>query len=155
MIIRKAELTDKVSIFQALDRFREDCIFQITGDIVESNYATNNIKTDYFEKYILNSNYICYLLFDETTLCGIITGYICPMLRIGKYRAEVEEFYIIPKYRGKDNANMLMDKFVSWAKDYGAVKVNLESDNEFIRAHGFYKNYRFVSKAKRFILEIR
>lgn len=47
-----------------------------------------------------------------------------------------------------------MDAFFEWCESNGAVKVNLESDNELERAHGFYKKYGFESKAKRFVKKL-
>lgn len=88
------------------------------------------------------------------SVVGIITGYLCPMLRSGEMRAEVEEFFIKKEFRGKNNAKNLMDAFFSWCESKQVTKVNLESDNDLLRAHSFYKKYGFETKAQRFVKKL-
>jgi len=154
MIIRTATKTDKIAILNLLDEFRSDCIEQITDKKGFSNTAING-GTKLFDKALENENYyISVLVNDENDIIGIITGYTCPMLRSGEYRAEVEEFFIKNKYRGSGNANKLMDSFFTWCKSKNVSKVNLESDNQLKRAHSFYMKYGFETKAQRFIKKI-
>ncbi len=151
MNIQRANLDDKTEVLQLLDEFRADCIFQTTGEKGHSDSAVKQGEKIY-EELLNRQDYGIFVAVDEElTLVGIITGYLCPMLRSGSYRAEVEEFFVKEKYRGQGLAKKLMDAFFDWCKEHGVVKVNLESDNELSRAHGFYTKYGFESKAKRFI----
>ena len=90
----------------------------------------------------------------DSKVVGILTGYLCPMLRNGKVRAEVEEFFVQKEYRGNGNAQKLMDAFFEWCKANNVQKVNLESENELKRAHSFYKNYGFETQAQRFVKKL-
>lgn len=154
MIVRKAKSVDKDVILELLDEFRTDCIEQITGKPAKSNTARNG-GTKVFETLLSRSDYNILLLIDSTSeVVGIITGYLCPMLRSGKLRAEVEEFFVKKKSRGNGNAKMLMDAFVSWCKSQDVQKINIESENGLYRAHSFYKKYGFETKAQRFIKKI-
>lgn len=154
MIVRKAELVDKVAVLELLDEFRGDCMEQITGKPSLSNTARTGGAL-VFETLLSRSDYNILLLIDPSSgIVGIITGYLCPMLRGGKMRAEVEEFYVKKNSRGNGNAKMLMDAFFSWCKSHNVQKVNLESENGLDRAHSFYKKYGFETKAQRFIKKL-
>ncbi|MFZ1720992.1 MAG: GNAT family N-acetyltransferase [Microgenomates group bacterium] len=152
--IRIAKQSDKDEILRLLDEFREDCIFQITGEEGHSDSAVKHGE-NLFEVLLTLQDYGIFVAVDEeNTIVGIITGYLCPMLRSGSYRAEIEEFFVKSGYRGKGIANELMDAFFDWCNEKGVKKVNLESDNELLRAHGFYKKYGFETKAQRFVKKI-
>lgn len=94
MTLRKAKLEDKGKVLETLDNFRSDCILQITRQPSESNTA----RTGGYEMYDLlleRADYIIFLLENESSeIVGIITGYLCPMLRSGQLRGEVEEFFV-------------------------------------------------------------
>ncbi|EKE05894.1 MAG: hypothetical protein ACD_19C00164G0002 [uncultured bacterium] len=151
MNIRPAKITDKETVLAILDEFRADCMEQTTGKPGESNSArTEGAKV--YESLLARDDYALLLLEDEDSkIVGIITGYLCPMMRNGGVRAEVEEFFVQKNSRGNGNAKLLMDAFFEWAKSHNAQKVNLESDNDLKRAHGFYTRYGFETKAQRFV----
>lgn len=154
MVIRNAKSADKDSILELLDEFRTDCTEQLTGKPEESNTA-RTAGAKIFGDLLSRPDYCILLLVDSNSeIVGIITGYLCPMLRSGQMRAEVEEFFVKKKHRGNGNAKMLMDAFFSWCKSHKVKKVNLESENGLNRAHGFYKKYGFESKAQRFIRKL-
>ena len=153
-VVRRAELADKDVILALLDEFRSDCSEQITGHFVESTTARNAGQSIY-ESLLSRNDYCIYLLaHSNLKVVGVITGYLCPMLRNGGVRAEVEEFFIQKAYRGGGNALKLMDAFFDWCKKCKVQKVNLESENLLDRAHHFYKKYGFETKAQRFIKKI-
>lgn len=154
MMTRPAKSNDKDVVLKLLDEFRTDCIEQITGKPGLSNTARTG-GTKVFDILLSRSDYHILLLIDSNSeVVGIITGYLCPMLRSGKMRAEVEEFYVKKKSRGNGNANMLMDAFIFWCKSHDVQKVNIESENDLRRAHGFYKKYGFEIKAQRFVKKL-
>lgn len=151
MNVRRPELKDKNVILALLDEFRTDCIEQITGKPAESHTARTD-GSKIFETLLSRSDYCIFLLEDSNLeAVGIITGYLCPMLRSGQMRAEVEEFFIRKTNRGNGNAELLMNTFFDWCKSHNVQKINLESDNQLERAHGFYKKFRFENKAQRFV----
>ncbi|MFA5894806.1 MAG: GNAT family N-acetyltransferase [Candidatus Shapirobacteria bacterium] len=154
MNIRPATQIDKETVLAILDEFRSDCIEQATGKPGESNSArTEGAKV--YESLLARNDYGIFVLENETSkIVGIITGYLCPMMRNGGVRAEVEEFFVQKTSRGNGNAKMLMDAFFEWAKSKNAQKVNLESDNDLKRAHGFYTKYGFEMKAQRFVKKL-
>lgn len=152
--VRNAKLADKDTVLELLDEFRVDCTEQITGKTVESNSA--RIGGNKVYKSLLSRPDYCILLLvsPSSEVVGIITGYMCPMLRSGEMRAEVEEFFIKKENRGNNNAKKLMDAFFDWCKLHNVQKVNLESDNYLHRAHSFYIKYGFEIKAKRFVKKL-
>ena len=154
MTVRSATPSDQAAVLTLLDEFRSDCIQQITGQIQESNTAREGGTTVY--KSLLSRPDYCILLLENEhrELVGIITGYLCPMLRNGGVRAEVEEFFVQQASRGNQNATKLMDAFFHWAKSHHVQKINLESDNELKRAHTFYTKYGFETNAQRFVKKI-
>jgi GNAT superfamily N-acetyltransferase len=154
MFVRRAKPTDKDAVLVMLDEFRADCIEQITGKPSGSHTAREG-GTHIYESLLSRSDYCIFLLEDSISeIVGVLTGYLCPMLRSGEVRAEIEEFFVQKEFRGDGNAQKLMDAFFDWAKVHQALKVNLESDNELLRAHGFYKKYGFETKARRFVKNI-
>lgn len=154
MKISSATQQNMTEVLELLDEFREDCIFQITGEKSSSTSAVQN-GSNLYNELLNREDYGIFVAIDEDNkISGIITGYLCPMLRSGEYRAEVEEFFVKTKYRGQNIAKDLMNTFFDWCSKKGVKKVNLESDNDLLRAHGFYTKYGFESKAKRFIKKI-
>ncbi|MBI5151618.1 MAG: GNAT family N-acetyltransferase [Candidatus Pacebacteria bacterium] len=154
MMIRHAKITDKEIVLKLLDEFRSDCAEQITGEYVESHTAREGGRLLY-ESLLSRNDYGIFLLVDlHSKVVGVITGYLCPMLRNGGVRAEVEEFFVQKEHRGNGNAKKLMDAFFAWCKMNQVRKVNLESENKLNRAHSFYKKYGFETKAQRFIKKL-
>jgi GNAT superfamily N-acetyltransferase len=154
MIIRNASLSDKSVVLELLDDFRADCIEQITGKPGVSNSARTG-GANIFKTLLTRSDYCVLLLIDSNSnAIGIITGYLCPMLRNGEVRAEVEEFFNKKEYRGQNHAKELMNAFFSWCESMKVKKVNLESDNDLHQAHNFYQKYGFEIKAQRFVKKI-
>lgn len=152
--VRHAGLGDKEAVLGLLDEFRRDCGEQVTGKFVESFTARESGALIY-ESLLAKSDYSVFLLINsDSKVVGVITGYLCPMLRNGGMRAEIEEFFIQKEYRGNGNAKKLMDSFFDWCKEKKAQKVNLESENQLSRAHSFYKKYGFETKAQRFIVKL-
>ncbi len=152
-MVRKAELKDKEQILNILDEFREVCILQI----FKRREVSTTAKMDgglVFDKLILNNDYVVFVVEEDGEIVGIITAYLVPMLRLGKYRVEVEEFFVQPKWQGKGVAKELMDAVVNWAKENIATKINLESDFGLDRGHHFYEKYGFKTEAKRFVLKL-
>lgn len=154
MLVRSAKESDQKKVLELLDKFRADCIEQITGEHSGSTSARTGGKNIYEE--LLNRSDYCILLLisDQEEIVGILTGYTCPMLRSGRLRAEVEEFFVNRDYRGQGNAQLLMDAFFDWCRKHVVEKVNLESDNGLQRAHSFCKKYGFEMSAKRFVKKL-
>ncbi len=152
--IRKATRKDKIAVLQLLDEFRTDCMFQRTKKEGHSDSAIEKgIKT--YDDLLERDDYVIYVFVNENDeISGVVSGYLCPMLRTGNYRAEVEEFFVKKEYRGQNIAKKLMDRFFEWCISKEVVKVNLESDNELQRAHSFYKKYGFETSAQRFMKKI-
>lgn len=154
MKVRTAKKSDETNVLNLLDEFRADCIEQITG---KEGFSDTAIKggPKIFDKLLMDENYhISVLVDDSESIVGIITGYVCPMLRSGEHRAEVEEFFVKKEHRGKGGAQQLMDAFFAWCNSKKVTKVNLESDNQLLRAHKFYSNYGFETKAQRFVKKL-
>lgn len=154
MTIRKPTIADKQTVLSLLDEFRADCIEQLTGQPGESDTARNG-GSKIYEALLSRTDYGIFLLAnDSSEIVGIITGYLCPMLRSGEMRAEVEEFFVQKAHRGNGNAKMLMNAFFDWCKENKVQKVNLESDNQLKPAHKFYEKYGFETKAQRFVKKL-
>lgn len=153
IMVRKAELKDKEQILNILDEFREVCILQIFKR-KEVSTTAKEVGNLILDKLILSSEYIMFVAEEDGEIVGIITAYLVPMLRMGKDRVEVEEFYVKPRLQGKGVAKELMDAVVAWAKENKATKINLESDFGLDRGHHFYEKYGFKTEAKRFVLKL-
>lgn len=155
MQVVRAKLKDENVVLNLLDEFRADCGEQVTGKFTESNTARENGRLIY-KSLLEREDYAIFLLVNsDKQVVGIITGYLCPMLRNGGVRAEVEEFFVQIGQRGNGSARLLMNAFFDWCKSKKAQKVNLESENELKRAHSFYKKYGFDSKAQRFVYKLK
>ncbi|MFS8131065.1 MAG: GNAT family N-acetyltransferase [Candidatus Dojkabacteria bacterium] len=154
MTVRPATRSDENAILILLDEFRTDCMEQITGKIVKSNTAKTGGSLIY--KSLLNRKDYCILLLinQDLSIVGIITGYLCPMLRNGQVRAEVEEFFVKKEARSNGNAKLLMNVFFEWCKKNNVQKINLESENGLLRAHKFYEKYGFEIKARRYVKKL-
>ena len=154
MTVRSATLQDKTTVLELLDEFRVDCIEQVTGKPGESHTARTGGSRIY-DSLLARKDYCIFLLINtDSKPVGVITGYLCPMLRSGEMRAEVEEFFVKQEYRGSNNAKELMDAFFVWCRNQNVQKVNLESDNNLHRAHNFYRKYGFENNAQRFFKKL-
>lgn len=154
MKVRAPNKSDESNILHLLDEFRADCTEQLTGKKSVIDTAINR-GPKIFDSLLSDEHYHISLLVDDNdSIVGIITGYLCPMLRVGGFRAEVEEFYVKKEFRGQGRAKQLMDAFFDWCTAKNVVKVNLESDNHLLRAHKFYSNYGFETKAQRFVKKL-
>lgn len=103
MTVRSATLQDKTTVLELLDEFRVDCIEQVTGKPGESHTARTGGSRIY-DSLLARKDYCIFLLINtDSKPVGVITGYLCPMLRSGEMRAEVEEFFVKQEYRGSNN----------------------------------------------------
>ena len=154
MNIINAKKEDKFVVLALLDEFMQDYEMQVFGKKnKQTNLRIDNEKM--YESLIGNDGYCVLLIIDKKeNAVGIITGYLCPMLRTGEMRAEVEEFYVKDEYRGTLVAKKLMDAFFRWCKIKDVKEVNLESNDNLRRAHSFYRKYGFEIKAKRFVKKL-
>lgn len=153
MIIRQVTFDDKNNVLKILDQFREECIFQITNTRQKSTSAVDG-GVNIYDDLINNNNVAIFIVEEDNKIKGIISGYLVPMLRNGKNRLEIEDFFVVPEMQGKGVATKLMEAMFAWAKEKGAVKVNLESDLGLKRAHCFYEKYGFTTDARRFVKKI-
>jgi GNAT superfamily N-acetyltransferase len=79
---------------------------------------------------------------DEDAIVGFATVYLdIVSVRFGQ-RAWVEDLAVAPDHRSRGIGRALLDAAKSWARDYGAAKLELNSGSARVDAHRFYERER-------------
>lgn len=102
-------------------------------------------KKDYFQKAIGNNNYLALIAIIDKKVIGYLIGNIInpeSYRKIGKI-AEIQNTFILEKYRGHHIGKMLFDKFIEWSKEKEAKKIKVVASSKNEKAISFYKKCGF------------
>jgi GNAT superfamily N-acetyltransferase len=86
---------------------------------------------------------------NDSMTAGMITGQLVVSSAVGGYSILLEDLFVIPEYRTRGIASMLIRHLISWGKTKGAVRVQLVADNRNPAAMKLYKNAGFLSSNMR------
>ena len=152
MNVIKANKTHKEHVLILLDNFRDVCYKICKIDPNFHSESARKLGGELFDKYIESCDFAIFLAMDGEKYIGVSTVYKIPLVRKGVYDAEIIEFYVEEEFQGTGTAQLLMDSVVNWARENNICTIELESDNELLRAHRFYEKYGFKNHAKGFKL---
>jgi GNAT superfamily N-acetyltransferase len=149
MHIKEAGVEDKDIVLSLLDQFRTE-VNKINGSEKVSTTAVE-FGSMLFPDVINNNNSAIFLALDDKDGgIGIATINKNPVLRKGKYKAEIEEFFIKPESQGQGIGTSLLKAVEKWSKENDVSYIELISGNELVCAHKFYNKNGFVDYGKGF-----
>lgn len=109
-----------------------------------SNWPSFPESETYFKE--LTKDGVCGFVAEENSqVVGYISAHITHSLWIKSDRLEIEILGVVPEYRKKGVAQLLVDKLVGWAKEN---KIKVLTVNSYIKnnaADSFYKKNGFES----------
>ena len=150
LIIRKATIDDLQKIQELnLKLFEKE--YKEYDPLLNLNWTFGKEGTEYFKNRILKEDgCVLVALVDNE-----IVGYLCGGIREAeKYRnlpivAELENMFVLEKFRSKGIGTQLVNECVKWckAKNVGKIRVEASAPNKkaikFYRSNGF-KDYTLV-----------
>jgi GNAT superfamily N-acetyltransferase len=84
-----------------------------------------------------------FVLIEKCRVCGMATGQLLVSTAAGGSSLLVEDFIIKENIRGKGFGGRLLKSLHKWAKNKGALRMHLLTDNRNARAVKFYKKNGF------------
>ncbi|KXK26245.1 MAG: Acetyltransferase (GNAT) family protein [candidate division WS6 bacterium OLB20] len=150
MNIVRAQQKHTAEVLSLLDAFRTYVNRQLEDPDFEESRTARNDGEQLLRERLEHDQTAVFLAMDAEIPAGIVTVHLVPLLRKGRYKAEVEEFFVIPEYHGTSAAKSLMDAASEWAVSHNAASMTLDSANGLDRAHAFYRKYGFAEDGKAF-----
>lgn len=81
-------------------------------------------------------------MFYVLKINDIIVGTVA-VINKGNSIAELKRLYVKKKYQGQGLGSALLDKAISYAKEHGCKKMELETNKKFAKAHLLYQKRGF------------
>lgn len=122
------------------------------GFVDSDRYSKHD--NDNFEKVRKNGNNFIYIAEDGDKLVGFASFSIRLVVRYPKPIAELDELYVVPAFRRKGVAKILMHKVLSKAKELNCYRLFIESNYKHEAAHKFYENIGFTNYGYHFIKDL-
>lgn len=113
------------------------------GKFVEDENRYKKKNSESFHKFLKTKNCFADLVTIDGKIIGFITYSIRTVVRYPTSILEVEEFFVLEKYRRLKIGKQLMEKAISVAKKNNCYYVFLHSSKRRIPAHKFYKHMAF------------
>ena len=121
--------------------------------------AKNDFETEIFEKqikqYISNSDKQILVAELDSKIVGMVSLMFVSRLNRDKLELYIPELIVSEENRGKGFGNKLIEECIKIAKEKKCHRIKLESGNQRIDAHQFYKKLGFIQHALSFSLDIQ
>src|SRR3989344_4884125 len=131
VVIRSAKKQDYKEVINLFGKFVED----------ENRYKKKNSES--FHKFIKTKNCFADLAIIDGKIVGFVTYSIRTVVRYPTPILEVEEFFVLEKYRRLKIGKQLMEKAISAAKKNRCYGIFLGSSKDRKPSHNFYKHTGF------------
>jgi GNAT superfamily N-acetyltransferase len=134
IVIRKAEERDINAM----------CLLLAGLFAIETDFETDVQKQrNALNLLIKDNNKAAFVTMSNQSIFGMITGQLVVSTAAGGYSILLEDLFVIPEYRGKGIASILIQNIISWGKTKGAVRVQLVADEKNSAALELYKKTGF------------
>ena len=121
--------------------------------------AKNDSETEIFEKqikqYISNSDKQILVAELDSKIVGMASLMFISRLNRDKLELYIPELIVSEENRGKGLGNKLIEQCIKIAKEKKCHMIKLESGNQRIESHQFYKKLGFIQHALSFTLDIQ
>ena len=154
MKIIKANNSHKDIVLDLLENHRDSCMFVDNLNYVINPSLVSEFSAEVFDKIIYSTESAIFLALEEEKSVGIAIVHKIPQIREGMYVAEIEEMFVLEKYRGRGIAKKLIFSIVDWSITQGISDIRLESNNSFKQRRDFYKKMGFREYGKNYIKKL-
>jgi ribosomal protein S18 acetylase RimI-like enzyme len=99
----------------------------------------------YFKKMIKGDKTVCLVAKINKEIVGYLAGAVTKKLsyRIVKKRIELENIFVVEKYRGKGVGSKLVEEFFKWGREQKATRILVVAYATNYKAIEFYKKNKF------------
>lgn len=96
-----------------------------------------------FNRNIVSPNITYFLAGHNGQPVGMVSCHIQPLLHHAALVSEIQEMYVRPEYRSRQVGKALMDHVTAFARNEGAIQMEVTSRVTREQAHRFYQRERF------------
>ncbi|NIJ54805.1 GNAT family N-acetyltransferase [Dyadobacter arcticus] len=108
------------------------------------NKFLNRDDFDFAFKKNLGSSHIRYFIaYYSGKPVGMVSCHIQPLLHHAALVSEIQEMYVVPEYRSHEIGKALIARVVKFAKEHGAIQLEVTSRDIREQAHRFYQREGF------------
>jgi GNAT superfamily N-acetyltransferase len=152
MIIRLATAADKEQILKLLDELGTEINLQKGLEKIETE--AQEVGAPILDEILQRKDTLIFVADDNTTLLGLVTFYILPIIRHGWHRGHIEDVVVRETARGQGVGTQMFDAIKKYCKDSNIKVIKLDSGLELEDAHRFYEKNggKFTEKMFRFDL---
>lgn len=143
MIIRRATNKDLPNIISlSLELMTYDIQFDNSMD---KNWPKSENAREFYEERIKKDDGVIFVAEINADIAGCLIGCLIEPLCYRKVKtlAEIEEVFVLEKYRSSQVGSKLMEHFFAWAKEKQAERVRVVVSAANSRAIGLYKKLGF------------
>lgn len=136
MQIRRATRHDREAVLSLLDELGEE----VNGfrGYDQHNAEASKVGGAMFEEVVSRRDTMIFVAEAEGRLAGLVTLYIIPSIRHGRYRGHIEDVVVAGPMRGKGVGTALFTAVKEYCRAHGISVIKLDSANELHGAHAFY-----------------
>jgi ribosomal protein S18 acetylase RimI-like enzyme len=141
--IRRANNKDLPNIISlSLELMAYDIQFD---DSMDKNWPKSENALEFYQERIKKNDGVIFIAEINGEISGCLIGCLAEPLCYRKIKtlAEIEEVFVLEKYRGSQVGSKLMDSFFSWAKEKHAERVQVVVSAANSRAISLYKKLGF------------
>jgi ribosomal protein S18 acetylase RimI-like enzyme len=122
---------------------------------IETDFETDVQKQrNALNLLIMDDDKAVFVAMSDQSIIGMITGQLVVSTAAGGYSVLLEDLFVMPEYRGKGIASMLIRYLLSWGKAKGAVRIQLVADENNSAALELYKKTGFSVSSMRGLYKI-
>ncbi|MCF0070949.1 GNAT family N-acetyltransferase [Dyadobacter sp. CY261] len=97
-----------------------------------------------FDRNITSTNIAYFLAEHSSRPVGMVSCHIQPLLHHAALVSEIQEMYVEPEYRSQQVGMALMEYVTRFAKEEGAIQMEVTSRATREQAHRFYEREGFA-----------
>ena len=154
MKIIKADSSYKNIVLDLLEDHRDACVFVSDLNYSASSSLISEFSSEMFDRIIFSKDSAIFLALDGEEGVALAIVHKIPQIREGIYVAEIEEMFVLEKYRGQGISKKIILSIVDWAIDQGVSDIRLESSNSFEQRRDFYVKMGFREYGKNYIKKL-
>jgi len=142
ILVKKAQLKDLGEIVKLnQELFYNDYLFDKT---LNTKWPLKN--KGYYKKSLVSKDKVAFVALSEGKIIGYLIASIQKVetFRLIKKIAELENMFILEKFRNKGAGSLLVKEFFKWAKSKKSKRIKVIASAENIRAISFYKGKGFT-----------
>ncbi|MEQ8363307.1 MAG: GNAT family N-acetyltransferase [Cyclobacteriaceae bacterium] len=138
ILVREASVKDFTAVYQF--------ICELQGKVFDKE----TMRT-LFNENIANTNYIYLVAYEDKTSLGYISCHIQNLLHHAGKVAEIQEMFVLPKYRSAGVGKLMMDNIKKRVKEKGALQLEVTTRAIREKAIEFYIREAFQDSHKKLV----